>query len=266
MPERSEKAPLLSVVILTFNEARQIEACLASAKPFADELMVFDSQSVDATCELAGNAGAKVYRRRFDNYPSQRNAALDAARGDWVLFLDADERATEAVGKEIRAAITSCESPPSAPVLFWIPRRNYIFGKWIRHSGWSPDYQPRLLRKGKARFDPTRTVHELVIADGGEASLREPLQHFNYDTLTQFRAKQAVYTQFEARMLFDQGIRVRWRGLIGQPLREFGRRFFTLKGYKDGIYGLTLSALMAYYAFVRQRMLKQMWREFESRL
>lgn len=252
---------MLSIVVLTLNEAKHVRACLESALPFADELVVFDSYSVDATCEIAREAGARVMQRAFDDYPSQRNAALEAAGGDWVFFLDADERATAGVGKEIRAVTGRADPDHTAPVLFWIPRKNYIFGKWIRHTGWSPDYQPRLLRRGNARFDPKRPVHELVIADGGEAFLREPLLHFNYDSLGQFLAKQAVYTRFEAQMLLAEGTRPKRRGLLGQPLREFGRRFVTLEGYKDGGHGLLLSALMAYYAFIRQRLLEEMWRQ-----
>jgi (heptosyl)LPS beta-1,4-glucosyltransferase len=257
---------VLSIVVLTLNEAKQIGGCLASARSFADEVVVFDSYSVDATCEIARAAGAKVFRRAFDDYPSQRNAALEAASGEWVFFLDADERATAGVGKEIREVTARADSEDSGTALFWIPRKNYIFGKWIRHTGWSPDYQPRLLRKGKARFDPARPVHELVIAHGGEAFLREPLLHFNYDSLAQFHAKQAVYTRFEAQMLFAEGTRSRRRGLLGQPVREFGRRFITLEGYKDGAHGLLLSVLMAYYAFVRQRILADMWRQSDMPL
>ena len=251
---------MLSVVVLTLNEARHIAACLESVRALADELVVFDSHSEDATPILASQIGATVYQRRFDNYPCQRNAALDAARGDWVFFIDADERADEAVAAEIRAAIVQAGQHSDAPVLYWIPRKNYIWGKWIRHTGWSPDYQPRLMYKAKVHFDPTRVVHELALAEGGEGYLRAPLTHFNYETLAQFRARQLSYTRMEAQILFEQGIRPHRRGLIGQPVREFVRRFLTLEGYKDGGHGLALSVGMAYYVYVRQRMLAQMWR------
>jgi hypothetical protein len=141
---------------------------------------------------------------------------------------------------------------------FWIPRRNLIFGKEIRHTGWSPDYQPRLLRKGAARFDPEREVHELVIWDGETGFLVEPLIHYNYETLAQFHRKQMAYTRYEARVWLQEGRRVRLRGSVGQPLREFYRRFVTLEGWRDGGHGLLLSGLMAYYAWVRHRMLWQM--------
>jgi len=249
----------LSVVVLTYNEEKHIRECLDSVRSFADEMLVFDSRSTDQTAGIAQAAGARVEVRSFDNYASQRNAALDAAQGDWIFFIDADERATDEVGKEITGEISRIHNTMGNSVLFWIPRRNYIFGKWIRHSGWSPDYQPRVLKKGKAYFDPARPVHELVIADGGELYLQAPLIHFNYETLAQFRAKQEKYTHFEAQRMFEQGIRPRLRSYISMPAREFSRRFISLQGYRDGLYGLELSTLMAYYAFWRQVWLAQLW-------
>ncbi|HEX7594069.1 MAG TPA: glycosyltransferase family 2 protein, partial [Anaerolineae bacterium] len=224
-------------------------------RDFADELLVLDDSSRDHTTDIARDMGARVENRRLDNFPNQRNAAIELARGEWIFFIDADERATPAVGREIQSLISNLQSPI---VGFWIPRRNIIFGKEIRYTGWSPDYQPRVLRKGRARFDPAREVHELVQWEGEVGYLREPLIHYNYETLTQFREKQIKYTRYEAQVWYAEGKRARWRGLIGQPLREFLRRYISLRGWRDGGHGLLLSALMAYYAFVRQRMLWEM--------
>ncbi|MGB8645573.1 MAG: glycosyltransferase family 2 protein, partial [Anaerolineae bacterium] len=242
---------MLSVIMLTVDEVRHIVPCLDSVRDFADDLLVFDSHSNNTIPELAQKAGARVERRVFDNFPNQRNAAMAAARHDWIFFIDADERADAEVGLEIHAAIARAEANPSAPVLFWIPRKNYIFGKWIRHTGWSPDYQPRVMRRDRVRFDPARPVHELALSDGPQAYLQTPLTHFNYETLSQFRKKQSAYTRFEAQILYREGIYPRGRGLIGQPAREFARRYIALEGYKDGGHGLLLSLLMAYYAYVR---------------
>ena len=242
----------LSVVILTRNEEKHIRECIASVRNWADEVMVLDSLSTDRTAELAREMGVRVESRAFENYPTQRNAALDLAQGEWLFFIDADERATPAVGTEIHAAING------EKVGFWIPRRNFIFGKEIRYTGWSPDYQPRVLLKGKARFDPERKVHELVLWDGPVGYLKQPLIHYNYETLAQFRKKQTQYTQFEAQVWYAEGKRARWRGFVGQPMREFFRRFVSLQGWRDGGHGLLLSVLMAYYAFVRQTLLWKM--------
>jgi len=249
---------VLSAVLLTLNEEKNIRECLESVRPFADELLVLDSGSSDHTVVWAKEAGARVTTRRFDNYPSQRNAALEEVRGDWIFFIDADERADAAVGEEICREISRIQNAMSDEVLFWIPRKNYIFGKWIQHTGWSPDYQPRVLKKGKAWFDPSRSVHELVVAQGGELYLKQPLIHYNYTTLAEFRARQERYTKFEAQEWYAAGKRARLRGYIGQPIREFVRRFIKLHGYRDGLYGLWLSTLMGYYAFKRQLYLAQL--------
>lgn len=250
---------MLSVVILTLDEEKHLEACLESVRSFADERLVFDSGIDDRLVEIARAAGARVERRRFDNYPAQRNAALEAADGDWVFFVDVDERAGERLGSEISREIARAQASPDGAVLFWVPRRNYIFGKWIAHTGWYPDYQPRVLKKGSAHFDRERRVHELVVAQGPQLYLQEPLVHYNYESLRQFRDKQERYTRFEAEILFRGGVRPKGRGYIGQPAREFWRRFIQLEGYKDGLHGLGLSGLMAYYAFRRQRLLHRFW-------
>lgn len=248
---------MLSVIVLTLDEEKHICACLDSVRDFADELLVFDSNVNDRVVELAAASGARIVRRKFDNYAAQRNAAIEAAAGDWIFFIDADERADNALGQEIRDEIARIGRTGSDGVLFWIPRRNYIFGKWIQHTGWSPDYQPRVLKKGKALFDPARPVHELVLAQGSALYLKQPLTHFNYETLAQFRAKQIRYTRYEAQSMAAAGVRPRLRSYVSMPAREFYRRFIALQGYRDGLHGFALSALMAYYAFRRQVLASQ---------
>lgn len=251
----------LSVILLTRNEEKHIRDCLASVREFADELVVLDSGSFDRTIAIAREMGARIETRPFDNYPNQRNAAIELAHGDWIFFIDADERATAALGGELRERMALAEERRArgepAVVGFWVPRRNIIFGKEIRYTGWSPDFQPRVLRKGSARFDPAREVHELLLWDGEVGQLSGFLIHHNYETLAQFRAKQVVYTRYEARIWFEEGKRARWRGFVGQPVREFFRRYISLQGWRDGWHGVLLSALMAYYAFVRQKMLRE---------
>ena len=253
----------LSVIILTHNEQKHIRDCIASVRNFADEVLVLDSNSTDRTAELARACDARVEFRAFDNYAAQRNHAIELARGDWIFFIDADERATPEFEKELLAAINGQPNdhrPQTADrtVGFWVPRRNIIFGKEIKFTGWSPDYQPRVMKKGSARFDPAREVHELVLWEGEVGYLREPLIHYNYETLAQFRAKQIKYTRYEAQIWFAEGKRARKRGFIGQPLREFWRRYIILNGWKDGAHGLWLSTFMAYYALVRQKLLWEM--------
>lgn len=240
----------IAAVVLTKNEARHIADCLATLD-WADERVVFDSFSDDDTVPIARASGAQVLQHAFKGYASQRNAALEQVEADWIFFVDADERATPELGAEIRQVVHRQE------VGWWVPRRNIIWGKHIRHTGWSPDYQMRLLKRGFARYDPAREVHEVGLLDGAEGFLQNPLTHYNYDTVRQFVQKQGRYTAYEARILLESGVVPRARSLIGQPLREFYRRFISLQGYKDGGHGLLLSLLMAYYAFRRVQMARR---------
>jgi (heptosyl)LPS beta-1,4-glucosyltransferase len=232
----------LSAIVIARNESRHIAECVASLR-WADEVVVCDNFSEDDTAALAEQAGARV----IPGYPhldfaQAHNLALDTAtRADWVFFVDADERATPELGAEIREIGTG----DLATTGYWVPRHNYIFGKLTLHAGYYPDYQMRLLRRGRARYE--RPVHEVVVLDGPEGYLKNPLIHYNYDTVTQFHAKQHRYVQFDAQELGQQGIRFKPQNIILQPLRHFWWRYFTLHGYRDGLHGLRLCALLAYY-------------------
>jgi (heptosyl)LPS beta-1,4-glucosyltransferase len=246
--------PRLAAVVLTKNEEHNITECLQSVG-WADKLCVLDSDSTDRTVELARQAGAEVQQRPFVNYADQRNVALQTFAAQWILFVDADERATPELAVEVRRVIQD-----ESVVGWWVPRRNYIWGRWIRHAGWYPDYQLRLLKRGCARYDPTREVHEIVQLDGPDGHLQNPLTHYNYATVRQFLHRQDSYVTYEASVLVRQGIHPRPHSLLLQPLREFRRRYITLQGYKDGGHGLLLSLLMAYYtgvAYWRARGMRQ---------
>jgi len=232
---------MLAAVVLTKNEARHIEECIASLG-WCDRVVLSDSYSDDGTVALARAAGAEVIQRPFDNFASQRNAALQKVDADWIFFVDADERATPQLAREVRQAIREVGKAG-----WWVPRDNYIAGKLVRYGGYHPDYQLRLLRRGRAHYDPARPVHEVVILDGDGGYLQHPLIHYNYQNWAQVHEKQRRYALLEAQRLSEQGIRPRPHKFISQPLREFYRRVVTLQGYRDGLHGLRLHALLAYY-------------------
>src|SRR5258706_8707715 len=181
MTSAGQKAAGLTAIVLTGNEERHLPDCLASLA-WAPGVVVFDSFSTDRTVELARAAGARVVQRTFDNYAAQRDAALQAADTEWVLFVDADERVTPALRDEIQTVV---ERPEPG---WWIPRDNYIFGRLTRHAGWYPDYQLRLLRPALAHYDSQRPVHELIILDSPlkPGHLTAPLIHLNYETAAEF--------------------------------------------------------------------------------
>ena len=232
----------LSAIIIAKNEAHHIADCVVSLR-WADDVIMCDTDSSDDTATLAQQAGARVILHHpFENFAHTRNVALDMATdADWVFFVDADERATPGLAAEIRSIAVS----DLAPVGYWVPRHNYIFGHLTLHAGYYPDYQMRLLRRGCAHYE--RPVHEVVVLDGTEGYLKNPLIHYNYETLAQFRAKQRHYIQHDAQELIQQGIRWKPRNVILQPLRHFWWRYVSLQGYRDGLHGLWLCALLAYY-------------------
>jgi len=245
----------LAAVILTHNNQDIIGDCLDSVA-WADEQVVVDDLSTDETVDIAQSRGATVIESKLENFATQRSVALDAVDARWLLFVDSDERATPALADEVRQVIAF--EGDQACVGWWVPRHNYMVGHRMRGGGWYPDHQLRLLRRGHARYDPARPVHEVVILDGPEGYLQTPLIHYNYDTVGQFREKMGRYTEFEAGILHEQGIKARPWTYLSMPLREFWRRFVTLGGYRDHIYGLLFCGLMAWYTFTTYLRLRQM--------
>lgn len=236
----------LVAVILTRNEARHMVACVTALRAWVDAVVVWDSGSTDATCELARRSGALVVQRPFDTYAAQRQAALDTLHATWVLFVDADERVTPELAAEIRAALTADAGVQPPVDGYWLPRRNFIAGVETRGGGYYPDYQLRLLRRAAAHYAP-RAVHEIAQVAGATRELTHPLIHYNYRDWAHFHAKQPAYARFEADVLAARGIRPRPHNFVLQPLREFCRRFWTLRGYRDGLHGLRLALWLAYY-------------------
>jgi len=231
----------LAAVVLTKNVAKHIGPCLDTLS-FADAVLVSDSFSDDGTVERARAGGAYVVQRPFDNFAGQRNAALETVNAEWVFFVDADERITPELAIEVRQVV--CER---AEVGWWVPRHNYIAGQRVRYGGFYPDYQLRLLRRERARYDPARPVHEVVLLDGPEGKLQNVMIHYNYDSWAQFRAKQLRYARYEADILRKRGVKPWPHKFIRPLLREFWRRYVTLRGYKDGWLGLKLALLLGYY-------------------
>lgn len=244
-------SPNLVAVILTKDERSHLKECIESLNSWVDAVVIFDSCVDDEMGVIAEAAGARVLRHPFENFAAQRQAALDAIDARWILFLDVDERATDAFASEVKQVVLrdphSEFDPGEAVAGYWLPRRNFIMGKEIRFGGYYPDYQLRLLRRDAARYVPEREVHEIVELTGAEGYLKEPVLHFNYESWRQFHQKQHFYALYEARILAGRGIRSRPHNFVLQPLREFHRRYIALQGWKDGWRGLQLAILFAWY-------------------
>ncbi len=246
MSQRSYGEPRteVSAVILTRNEANNIAACINSLTPWVDAIIVWDSGSTDDTRDIARRCGAQVVYRPFDNYAAQRQAALDAIAAEWILFVDADERMTAALGLELLDFLALKNDEINGA---WLPRRNCIAGTEVRGAGYWPDYQLRLLRRGHTAYVAEREVHEIVRVEGEEAYFTQPLLHYNYESWAHFHRKQPAYAKYEASILAQHDIRPRPHNFILQPLREFRRRYLTLRGYVDGVFGLKLCIWLAWY-------------------
>lgn len=236
----------LVAVILTRNERQHIASCIAALRGWVDAVVVWDSGSTDGTREIARACGAQVVYRPFDNYARQRQSVLDSIQAQWILFVDADERVTPALAAEIRARLAADQSLAQPFSGYAIPRRNFIAGHETRGGGFCPDYQLRLLRRADACYTP-RVVHETAEVRGATANLTHPLLHYNYRDWAHFHQKQPDYAHYEADVLAARGIRARPHNFILQPLREFRRRYITLRGYRDGLHGLRLALWLAYY-------------------
>lgn len=252
---------MLSVAIIAKDEERHIAAALDSVAGLADEVVVLlDDRTADATAAICRGRGARVFVEPWRGFGGQRTRALALCRGAWVLFLDADERVTDELRAEIRAVgrlgEAQAERGQSAIAGYWIPRHNIFFGRVLRGGGWYPDHQLRLLRRGHARYDERRQVHEFAELDGPTGTLQGHLLHLNIERLDELWRKQTSYAIQEAQTLRRAGARARWRNFVGAPARELLRRYVRLGGYRDGAVGLLMCATLAYFELVKYAHLK----------
>lgn len=239
--------PSLTIIALAWNESEHLRACFRSLEALrtltsAKTLVLFDSAGDPATLEVAREVSQRVEVADFESFARQRNIALGLADTTWIFFIDADERCTTKLAGEIAHVIQNGRC-----AAYRVPRRNFLFGHEVRHTGWSPDYQLRLLMRDQCRYDESRLVHELPIVDGEIGTLKAKLIHFNYATWSQFFSKQRAYSDLEAKAMYESGRRATLKNTIGQPLRELRRRLIEYRGYKDGLLGVALSLAMALY-------------------
>jgi glycosyltransferase involved in cell wall biosynthesis len=190
---------MISVLILTKNEEADLPGCLESVA-WCDDVHVFDSCSTDATAEVALRHGVNFAQREFDGYASQRNAALEGLpfRHEWIFILDADERCTPQLAREMREAVSAAAVEVNG---FRLRRRDFLNGTWLKHAQISP-YYIRLVRRGRARY--IREINEVLEVEGRVADLRSPLDHFPFSKgVAHWIRKHDVYSTMEARVIAD---------------------------------------------------------------
>lgn len=228
----------ISVIVITKDEEKNIIDCLKSVE-WADEIIVVDSESTDRTVELARQFTNKIFTRKWEGYVSQKRYALSLAGNEWVLSLDADERITPELKQEI------LNLTPTNFSGYKIRRKNFLLKKEIRSCGWEKDYQLRLMKKDKTDFSD-RLVHEKFIVDGEVGTLKYPMLHYTFSSLTDYLNKINYYTSLKAQELFKKKKKVGAWKIISHTVSAFFTFFIFRKGFKDGIYGLIISFLHSF--------------------
>lgn len=228
----------VTVVIAARDEQRDIAACIESVG-WASEILVVENDSVDDTVTVARAAGAQVFSHPFTTIGAQRNAVIARAAAEWVLVVDADERASPAFAEAVRVAI----SRPAGPAAYRVRRRNFFLGREIAHGGWERDQPVRLFRR-TLRYD-TRPVHEHVIVAGPVGLLEEPLLHIPYATLDEYFEKLLRYSRWWAEQHFATGRRARLVDLTLRPVAKFLTMVLVKGGWRDGPHGVVIATLGA---------------------
>jgi len=222
---------LLSAVLITRNAAALLEPCLESVA-FADEIVVVDSGSTDATAEIAQRRGARIVQKEWLGFGRQKQFAVEQARHDWVLCLDADERVSPELAASIRAALAA----PVAPV-YRMPRRNRFLGRWLAHGEGYPDWSPRLFNRMNARWSDD-LVHEKVLFAVTPGTLQGDLLHDSYDDLSAYLERQNRYTTLAARQAYERGRSAGVAHLLLSPVVRFIKFYLLRLGFLDGLPGL----------------------------
>jgi glycosyltransferase involved in cell wall biosynthesis len=237
--------PKLSVIVITRNEASNIESALESAR-WADELIVVDSESTDDTTAIARRFTERVVVRPWEGYSNQKNFAASLASHDWILSLDADERITPGLATEIREALAGTPRHSA----YRLPRVTWHLGRWIRTTDWYPDYQLRLYSRSAGRWTGDY-VHETVAVQGTVGRLRSELQHFPYRDIADHLETINRYSTYAARQWQASGRRSGLGSLVVHPPLAFLRNYIAHGGFRDGTAGFVVSVLNAYYVFLK---------------
>jgi glycosyltransferase involved in cell wall biosynthesis len=237
----------LSVCIITYNEAENLPRCLASVA-FADEIVVLDSQSTDCTVDIARQAGCRVISQPFLGYVAQKNLALRHASHQWVLCLDADEWLRSGAAVAIRAALAT-RAPDVAG--YTLKRHTYYLGDWVNHGGWWPEYKIRLFDRQRGRWCGN-ALHEGIQVEGHVAHLDVEIGHRSYKDIAHHFSKLNTYTTVMAQSLHERrAARVGVCTLVLRPALRFCRMFLLKGGWQDGVRGLLIAVIGAFYVFAK---------------
>lgn len=235
---------MISIIIITKNEEKNIERCLKSVQ-WADEIIVVDADSSDRTVKIAKALNAKVIVKQWEGFSKQKEFALHQASSEWIFSLDADEEVTIELKEEIFVTINL----PHTLNGYEVPRKSFFLDRWMKNGGWYPGHQLRLFKKSKTRMNH-RPVHEGFLIEGLIGLLKADLNHYTYNSLHQYLEKMNDYSSLDVMNTIGNGRIIRWYHFILNPLSVFLRMYISLRGYKDGFYGFLLAYYSAFHALV----------------
>lgn len=238
--------PSISACIITYNEENNIEACLESVA-WVEEIIVVDSLSSDRTVELCRTYTDQVHLKEWQGHVRQKNYALNYARHEWVLCLDADERVSPELRREIEETLSKENQPADG---YFFPRHSFYLGRWINHGGWYPDYKLRLFKKSKGHWGG-KDPHDRVVLDGVSAYLQADLLHYVYRNLSHQLQTVDSFSSITAAGLDADGERFSTARLVLRPIFKFIGTYVIKRGFLDGLPGFIISVASSFYVFLR---------------
>jgi glycosyltransferase involved in cell wall biosynthesis len=245
----------ISATVITYNEEQNIAGALQSLS-WADEIVVVDSGSSDATLEICREYTDRIFRRNWTGYVDQKNFAIDQARHDWIFSLDADERSSQ----ELRAEIKNLARKGFASCGYKIPRVAFFLGRWIRHGDWYPDYQLRLFDRRHGRWQGGR-VHESVKINERPGFLKGEIHHFTYRSLSDYLRRLETYSNLAAFDYHQAGKSAAPFKLLANPLAAFIKAYLLKRGFLDGTAGFAVAVMGAVSVFFKYAKLYELKRK-----
>jgi glycosyltransferase involved in cell wall biosynthesis len=241
----------ISTIVICYNEERNIERCLKSVQPFSDEIVVVDSGSSDGTVDIARRYATRVISHEWVGYGRQKRFAMENSTQPWVFSIDADEEVSPGLCEEILSLDFAADG-------YDMPRKAWYLSRWVEHSGWYPGYILRLFNREAGTFTD-EIVHEYVSVSGKVGRLKNDLYHYSYRDVAHHIQKMNDFTTLSARQMYEAGRRAGFHNLALFPFFEFFKVFVLKRGFLDGLAGLTISALHAYYVFLKYAKLFELW-------
>lgn len=247
---------MISAIILTRNEEKNIADCIGSVK-WCDEVIVIDDNSEDRTVSIAGKEKVEILKEDLDgNFSRQRNLGIDKAKGDWILFVDADERVTDSLRYEIQSVISD---PLNYYNGFVLKRKDFIWNKQLRYGETAGISFLRLARKNSGRWEGR--VHEKWKVKGKIGKLNNSLIHFPHQTLEQFLSEVNLYTDIRSKELYSKGVKTNLFLIIAYPKAKFFVNYIIRRGFLDGLPGLVFATVMSFHSFLVRAKLWMLWQK-----